>query len=315
MKIIDQIKEKQKILEIIYSKITELNIPLSETFRYDERHRYYHNMDHIISMVKSAIDLNILTNDLFLAILFHDIIYDPKSTNNEELSAELFSKYFDNIDVKNAIIETKTHKYTSKLSKQLCDLDLEVLNSDFKTFIEFEHKIFKEYQFVDYSIYKTERIKILKQLGVKQEYIDYVENRNVNIGLYCGSFNPFHIGHLNILEKAENIFDKVIIARGINPDKNNQLIDLPKQLQYHQLEVYNGLLSDFIDNLQYDVTLIRGLRNAVDLEYEKTQLAYLKDFKPNIKAISIFCDKEFEHISSSAIRQLNIFNRDKLYTL
>lgn len=309
---LEQIQYKQ----FIYEKCIKLGIPHDELLRYDEEHRYYHNIDHIVDMVSNAKDLNILTDDLFLAIVFHDIIYDPRATDNEEKSAALFSKYFSNTLIENAILETKSHKYSSDLSKQLCDLDLNVLHSDFKTFMDFEHKIFKEYQFVDYQIYKTERIKILKSLGVKSDYINYVENRNVNIGLYCGSFNPFHIGHKNILEKAEKIFDKVIIARGFNPDKTNiQFMSFPDELKYHQKDVYSGLLTDYITNLNYDVTLIRGLRNATDLEYEKIQLQYLKDFKSDINVVSIFCDKEFEHISSSAIRQLQIFNKESKYIL
>lgn len=303
-----------EIRKFILSKSFDLGIKMDDILRYDEEHRYYHNMEHIVDMVSIAKDLNILTDDLFLAIIFHDIIYDPRLNDNEEKSAELFSKYFPkknakNKLIKNAILETKTHKYTSELSKQLCDLDLNILHSDFKTFMDFEHKIFKEYQFVDYKTYKTERVKVLKSLGVKSDYIDYVENRHVNIGLYCGSFDPFHIGHKNILEKAEKIFDKVIIARGKNPGKiQGDYKSFPDELKYYQIETYYKLLSDYINNLDYDVTLIRGLRNATDLEYEKTQLQYLKDFKPDINVISIFCDKEFEHISSSAIKQLAKIN-------
>ena len=48
----------------------------------------------------------------------------------------------------------------------------------------------------------------------------------MRLGIYAGSFNPFHKGHYNILCKAEKIFDRVIIARGINPDKGPSEYDL-----------------------------------------------------------------------------------------
>ena len=74
----------------------------------------------------------------------------------------------------------------------------------------------------------------------------------MKIGIYPGSFNPFHKGHLNILEKAEKIFDKVILARGINPEKKNEIMPLPKSIENRTWMNYNGLLTDFIKSLPYD---------------------------------------------------------------
>lgn len=76
---------------------------------------------------------------------------------------------------------------------------------------------------------------------------------------------------------------------------------------------YSGLLTDFVKTLPYDnVTVIRGLRNSVDLQYEMNQYRYLQDLMPEIQMVSIFCDKEYEHISSSGIRTLSIFGSDKV---
>lgn len=299
----------------IINKLAELGIPQVELLRYNEPQRFYHNLEHIETMIAKANKLHILTDELFLAIVFHDIIYNPKANNNEELSAELFCKYVHNDKVKQAILETKTHKPTSEFSKQLCDLDLDILWSDYEAFIDFEHKIFKEYQWVDYKIYKEKRLQILSDLGIHPEWLNYVKNRKPNIAIYAGSFNPFHKGHYNILKKAEQIFDKVIIAIGVNTEKKNELTALPEKLQYRQIERYNGLLTDFINDIGYDVTVIRGLRNVTDFQYELTQYRFLQDLKSNIKVVSIFCDKEYEHISSSAIRQLKMFNKETNYLI
>ena len=131
------------------------------------------------------------------------------------------------------------------------------------------------------------------------------------IGIYAGSFNPFHQGHYNILLKAERIFDKVIIARGINPEKKNELSTFPDAiLLYQTIMYYDGLLTDFLDSLPYkNVTLIRGLRNSTDLQAELTQYRYLQELKPDIQVVSIFCDMEYEHISSSAIRILQKYGK------
>lgn len=133
----------------------------------------------------------------------------------------------------------------------------------------------------------------------------------MRVGLYPGSFNPFHQGHLNILEKAEKIFDKVIIARGVNPEKKNVIMPMPNAIADRTWVNYNGLLTDFIKTLPYDnITVIRGLRNGVDLQYELNQYRYFQDLMPDIQMISIFCDKEFEHISSSGIRMLSQYGED-----
>ena len=134
----------------------------------------------------------------------------------------------------------------------------------------------------------------------------------MKVAVYAGSFNPFHRGHYNILQKAEKIFDKVIIARGVNPDKKNEFVwSMPKILESRTIMSYNGLLTDFIKTLPYDnVTIIRGLRNSVDLQYELNQYRYFQDLMPEVQVVSLFCDKEFEHISSSGIRALSTFGSD-----
>lgn len=310
------------IREQTCKRLADLGImPLPVLLRYDEPQRFYHTWEHIEDLLKQAIDtygvkqLDRVPEDIFLAIVFHDIIYNPKANDNEEKSAELFYSYIKDDEVYNAILETKTHKATSVLSKLLCKLDLAILGSSYTKFIDFEHKIFKEYQFHDYKLYQKGRVEILKGLGVKKEYIDYVANRKPSIAVYAGSFNPFHKGHLNILQKAEQIFDKVIIARGLNPGKKNELWSLPEAIQFRQIENYEGLLTDFINphNLGYDVTLVRGIRNSEDLAYEQKQYRYLQDLKPDVKLVNIFCDKEFEHISSGAIRVLDKFGKGKQY--
>lgn len=145
------------------------------------------------------------------------------------------------------------------------------------------------------------------------------------LALFCGTFSPMHLGHLNILRKAEDIFGKgnVEIRIGINPDKINsdskeQYI---KDLENHckdiqektgtKADFYLGFLHDHIDSLEktfgYNVVIVKGLRNGDDLNYEINQLRFINDFKKDVKTIFITCDKEYEHISSSAIKKLDQF--------
>lgn len=133
----------------------------------------------------------------------------------------------------------------------------------------------------------------------------------MKVAVYAGSFNPFHKGHMNILLKAEQIFDKVIIARGVNPDKSNVVVPLPKIVEDRAIMHFSGLLTDFIKSLPYDnITIVRGLRNTTDLQFELNQYRYFQDLMPDIQVVSIFCDREFEHISSSGIRALSTFGKE-----
>lgn len=302
-------------MKLINNILNKFSIPLSVIESYNEKHRYYHNIDHIMSMLNMAEVEGILTDELALAIIFHDIVYDPNSKDNEILSANLFYSYVKNDIIKQAIIDTRNHIPSNDLSKELCRLDLFGIN-DLSTFIEHEDLIFKEFQSFDYKDYYNDRIKFLENYNVNQNCIDFFKHKKRNIAVYAGSFNPFHKGHYNILTKAEAIFDKVIIARGISLNKvGNKQYNLPEIINNRQIETYSGLLTDFINNLGYDVTLIRGLRNASDLEFEKTQSSFLKDLKPDINIVYMTCDREYEHISSSAIRQLEFYKKEKPYLL
>lgn len=108
----------------------------------------------------------------------------------------------------------------------------------------------------------------------------------------------------------------MIIARGVNPGKDKATYELPEILRYRQTETYEGLLTEFVDGLGYDVTIIRGLRNGSDLQYELNQYRYLQELGgKNISVTAIFCDMEFEHISSTGIRQLEKYGKAGEYLL
>jgi pantetheine-phosphate adenylyltransferase len=139
------------------------------------------------------------------------------------------------------------------------------------------------------------------------------------IAIYPGSFKTFQKGHLNILEKAKRIFgeNNVIIAIGQNPSKQNQsdseIISRAKEINDKtktNVEIYQTFLHEYIENLEnmgFNIVVIRGLRNGDDLDYEVNQMRFIDDFKKGVNVVYITCDKEYEHISSSAIRTLQSF--------
>ncbi|QJD97827.1 adenylyltransferase/cytidyltransferase family protein [Mucilaginibacter robiniae] len=310
------------------TRLNNLGVPDEVYDFYKEPHRYYHTLTHLDDIFTQILEKGLSGNDaLLLATVYHDIIYDPQSSTNEEDSAQYFINTFSGsaslkADVVQIILDTKTHQSSSKLSTIFCEMDLNILRQPFAKLLEYECQIFKEFQFVDYKLYQAKRIEILEKLRLQVDnpaldfLIEYVRNRKPSIAVYPGSFNPFHKGHLNILQKAERIFDKVIIARGINPEKAKASYNLPALLNYRQMETYSTLLTDFVKQLGYSVTIIRGLRNGTDLQFELNQYRYLQDLtNTELNIISIFCDREFEHISSTGIRQLDAYGQADKYLL
>lgn len=146
----------------------------------------------------------------------------------------------------------------------------------------------------------------------------------MKVAIYPGSFNPFHRGHLDVIKQALKLFDKVIIAKGINPEKDRKddkfwttkdCAELQKMIDSHEVEIedFEGLLSDFIllttiesDTIE-DFAVIKGLRNGQDLEFEKNQQYWNEDLDVLIPFFYIISDRKYGHISSSAIRGLEKF--------
>jgi pantetheine-phosphate adenylyltransferase len=129
----------------------------------------------------------------------------------------------------------------------------------------------------------------------------------MKVAIYPGSFNPWHEGHDDVLQKALTIFDKVIVAMGVNPDKQISECQLPSRLlgiPGVQRIKFRGLLVEFIkSNPELDVcAVIRGLRNGQDLEFEKTQMYWNEDLGLLLPTVCFISDRKLSHISSSAIR-------------
>lgn len=308
----------------IEARLAALGVDPTLINRYDEPQRFYHTLDHVIEILEYFKRYGALDNDvLFLSAVFHDIIYNPKALDNELKSKRLFKEVFSGPkevkeEVELIIADTQTHETTSPLSAVFQKADIAVFDKPFEGLLDYENKIFKEFQYADWKLYRPERIRVLQQFNIDgklNNLISYVANRKPSIGVYAGSFNPFHKGHYNILQKAEQIFDKVIIAFGKNLEKNNAKWPVPQTISFRQIEEYDGLITDFVKSLGYDVTLIRGLRNTEDLKYEMKQYRYMQDFMPEVKVVSLFSDPQFEHISSSSIRILEKYGKHQNYLL
>lgn len=138
------------------------------------------------------------------------------------------------------------------------------------------------------------------------------------IALFPGSFDPFTAGHLNILKRALTMFDEVVVAVGINGDKsgffdNPTRIDIINQTcrSHEGVRVieYSGLTIDICRQLGIN-HIVRGVRNMIDFETERSIADANRRLAPEIETIIIPTAQEFAHISSSAVRDILRHNGD-----
>jgi pantetheine-phosphate adenylyltransferase len=130
--------------------------------------------------------------------------------------------------------------------------------------------------------------------------------------LFPGSFDPFTAGHLNILKRALTMFDNVVIAVGINQDKRG-FFQMDKRLDIIRQATagIEGVSVIQYDNLTIDTCramgirhIVRGVRNMIDFETERSIADANRRLAPEIETIIIPTAQEYAHISSSAVRDI-----------
>lgn len=131
--------------------------------------------------------------------------------------------------------------------------------------------------------------------------------------LFPGSFDPFTAGHLNILCRALDMFDEVVVAIGINQDKTTsffsgtQKTEIIRQavagLQNVSIIEYDGLTVDVCRKMGIR-HIVRGVRNMLDFENERAIADANRRLAPEVDTIIIPTSQEFAHISSSAVRDI-----------
>jgi pantetheine-phosphate adenylyltransferase len=130
--------------------------------------------------------------------------------------------------------------------------------------------------------------------------------------IYPGSFDPPTFGHMNIVERALTIFDKVIVSVATNTTKNclfspEERLALLKKIYKNkkQIEVdhFHGLLVDYAKRKKCR-TILRGLRTVADYEYELQMAFSNKSIYPNIETIFLMTENRFSHLSSTLIKEI-----------
>ena len=135
--------------------------------------------------------------------------------------------------------------------------------------------------------------------------------------LFPGTFDPFTIGHYSLIKRSLQLMDEIVIAIGVNENKNSYFsldrrIEMIESLYANepriQVASYNCLTVDFAKEVDARF-ILRGIRSVNDFEYEKT-IADMNRNMTGIETFVLFTEPELTHISSTIVRELLKYGHD-----
>ncbi len=131
------------------------------------------------------------------------------------------------------------------------------------------------------------------------------------IAVYPGSFDPITNGHLSLIQRSLQMFDELIVAVAINPDKKplftiqerlDMIRETVKGMDNIEVDSFQGLLVDYACSKNSNV-IVRGVRALSDFEYE-FQLALMnRRLNRNVQSVFLMTDYKWFYISSTIIKQ------------
>ncbi|MBQ4531390.1 MAG: pantetheine-phosphate adenylyltransferase [Lachnospiraceae bacterium] len=136
--------------------------------------------------------------------------------------------------------------------------------------------------------------------------------------LYSGSFDPVTYGHLDIIKRAANIFDEVVVAVLNNKAKNplfsveervNMLKETTKELKNVKITSFSGLLVDFAKEENVNV-IVRGLRAVTDFEYELQMAQTNHELLPEVDTMFLTTNILYSYVSSTIVREVASYQGD-----
>jgi pantetheine-phosphate adenylyltransferase len=132
------------------------------------------------------------------------------------------------------------------------------------------------------------------------------------IAVYPGSFDPITLGHLNVMERASKLFDRLIVGVGVNVEKEtlftaeerHKLIhDATVHLKNIEIRTFSGLAVSFVKECGAHI-MIRGVRPITDIAAELTMMMANRRMSPEVETLFMIADGELAHVSSSLIKQI-----------
>jgi pantetheine-phosphate adenylyltransferase len=141
---------------------------------------------------------------------------------------------------------------------------------------------------------------------------------NPRIAVYTGSFDPVHLGHLDVIHRGSRLYERLVIGVGINPEKEplfapEERVELLRRVAapFGNVEVqsFRGLTVHFVRQVGARV-MLRGLRTLSDMEYEFDMSLTNQNLDPEIETVFLMAQVEHSHFSGSLIRQIGSFGGD-----
>lgn len=131
--------------------------------------------------------------------------------------------------------------------------------------------------------------------------------------IFAGSFDPITLGHLDIIKRVSQLFDTVIVAVAEGKENSAVRLDIVKKstsgIKNVTAEVFDGMLVDYAKSKNV-TTLIRGLRNSIDFEYEKHLAEIYRSQYKDLQVIYLISPPELCHVSSTAVREIAGYGGD-----
>jgi pantetheine-phosphate adenylyltransferase len=130
--------------------------------------------------------------------------------------------------------------------------------------------------------------------------------------IYPGSFDPLTLGHLDVIERAAKIFDRLIVAVGVNTSKQpifslEERLEMVRQvvapMPNVEVDSFEGLLVDYCHRKSV-MALVRGLRAFSDFEYEFQMALTNRKLAPDVETIFLMPKETHSYVSSSMVRQI-----------
>ncbi len=138
----------------------------------------------------------------------------------------------------------------------------------------------------------------------------------MKIAIYPGSFDPVTLGHLNIIERAATIFDRVIVCVMFNCEKNpmftpEERVELVRRVTRHldnvEVDCSNALLAEYAEQ-RGSCVIVKGLRAATDFEKEFQMALINHKLNPTLDTMFLTADHQYMYLSSSAVKELGMYN-------
>ena len=132
------------------------------------------------------------------------------------------------------------------------------------------------------------------------------------IAVYAGSFDPVTNGHLDVMRRASKLFGQVVVAVGVHPTRKalfsveervDLLVKTTADMPNVRVESFQGLLINYCANIGARI-LIRGLRHAMDFEYELQIAQANADMAPNIDTIFLPTTLKYTFLTASLLREI-----------